>query len=181
MPPDVATRADLDRVEFQNVIDARLWAMGRTWTVDALLDTQVLRGLHRRMFGEVWRWAGDLRLRETNVGVAPGTIPVALRDLLDDARAWCEHGTYPADETALRLHHRLAQVHPFANGNGRHARLCADLLVRALGRPVFAWSGDLSGDAIGRADVTRERYLAALRAMDRDREDVAALLAFARG
>jgi Fic-DOC domain mobile mystery protein B len=176
LPSDLATRGDLDRAELENIVEARIWATGRTWTPAALLDPFAVRDLHRRMFADVWRWAGTWRRRETSIGVAPETIAVRVRDLLDDALAWVAHATYPPDEIALRLHHRLALVHPFPNGNGRHARLCADLLARSLGQPVFTWSG---GD-LGSADATRERYLAALRRMDADPDAVDALVAFAR-
>ena len=176
IPTDIATRADLDLAELENIVEARVWATGRTWTAASLLDAQALRDLHRRMFGHVWRWAGTWRRRETNIGAAPEAIQVQLRELLDDTRVWIEHGTYPADEITLRFHHRLVLLHPFPNGNGRHARLCADLLTRPLGRPAFTWSGG----ELGRVDETRERYLAALRVMDHDHDDIAALLAFAR-
>jgi Fic-DOC domain mobile mystery protein B len=176
IPSDLATRGDLDRAELENIVEGRLWAGARRWTPASLLDAAAVRDLHRRMFGQVWRWAGQWRRRETNLGVSPEAIAVAVRDTLDDARAWVEHATYPPDEVALRLHHRLVAVHPFPNGNGRHARLCADLLVRTLGRPPLTWSG---GDLVHTAAV-RDRYLAALRAMDSDRDDVTSLLDFAR-
>ena len=176
IPSDLATRGDLDRAELENIIEARIWAIRRTWTPTTLLDARALRDLHRRMFGYVWRWAGAWRRREANIGSAPEAVPVHVRDLLDDTLAWIGNSTYPPDEIALRFHHRLVLIHPFSNGNGRHARLCADLLARSLGRSVFTWSG---GD-LGHADETRESYLAALRAMDSDRDAVAALRAFAR-
>jgi Fic-DOC domain mobile mystery protein B len=95
--------------------------------------------------------------------------------LLDDVRYWAAHATYPADEIAVRLHHRIVQVHPFPNGNGRHARLLADLLVERLGERPFSWGG---GDL---ADVgtLRQRYIAALRAADA--HEIAPLLRFSRG
>ena len=176
IPTDVATRADLNLVEAENVAAARAWAATRAWTVEGLLRADVLHRLHRRMYGDVWRWAGALRRRETNIGVAPTTIAVALRDLLDDATAWVRFGTFDADVIALRFHHGLVQIHVYPNGNGRHARFCADLFARALDRPPFSWGGRELGDP----GAARDRYLTALRRMDADRDDVAALLAFAR-
>ena len=64
---------------------------------------------------------------------------MAVRQLLDDTKAWIEHKSYARDEIAVRFHHRLVQIHPFANGNGRHARLMADLLVIELGAERFSW------------------------------------------
>ena len=91
------------------------------------------------MLGDVWRWAGKLRTSERNLGIAFYEIPVALRQLLDDTKAWIEYKTYPPDEIAVRFHHRLVQIHPFPKGNGRHARLMADLLVMRLGGERFSW------------------------------------------
>ena len=125
----MATRGDLDRAELENILEARTWAASRTWKPDDLLDSHALADLHHRMFAQVWRWAGKWRSRETSIGIAPEHIQTDLRILVDDARAWTEFTTYPADEIAVRFHHRLVFIHPFPNGNGRHARLAADLLV----------------------------------------------------
>jgi len=171
----VATRGDLDRAELENILEARTWAASRTWKPDDLLDSYALADLHHRMFAQVWRWAGKWRSRETSIGIAPEHIQTDLRILVDDARAWTEFSTYPADEIAIRFHHRLVFIHPFPNGNGRHARLAADLLVRSLGCPFFTWS-QLPGVL-----PDRKRYREALQALDRDRDDVIRLLDFARG
>lgn len=176
IPTDLATRGDLDLAEAENIFAARTWAGTRRWTKDALLREEALRDLHRRMFGDVWRWAGQFRRRDTNIGVSWQVIPVELRNLLDDTKAWIDYSTYDADSVTMRFHHRLVQIHVFPNGNGRHARLAADLLARALGQPPFTWGGTTLVDM----SEARERYLAALRRLDADRDDVAALLEFAR-
>ena len=126
------------------------------------------------MFGEVWRWAGRFRMSERNLGIVFHEIPVALRQLLDDTRAWIEYQTYPPDEIAVRFHHRLVLIHSFPNGNGRHARLMADLLVMRLGGERFSWGSANLQDA----GTVRQRYIAALRAADD--QDIGPLLAFAR-
>jgi len=130
------------------------------------------------MLGDVWSWAGKLRRRDTNIGVDPLQIPVALRDLCDHTRAQIGDGTrlaYPGDELAVRFHHRLVLIHPYPNGNGRHARLATDLLVRDLDLDEFSWG---TTDIAPRGEV-RERYLAALHVADRT-QDVADLVAFVR-
>jgi Fic-DOC domain mobile mystery protein B len=126
------------------------------------------------MLGEVWRWAGKFRASEQNLGIPFYEIPVALRQLLDDAREWIEYRTYPRDEIAVRFHHRLVQIHAFPNGNGRHARLMADLLVMRLGGERFSWGSANLQDA----GAVRRRYIAALEAADN--HDIGPLLAFAR-
>jgi fido (protein-threonine AMPylation protein) len=85
------------------------------------------------------------------------------------------HAAYPPDEIACRFHHRMVWIHPFPNGNGRHARLFTDLLLeRILRQPRFSWGG-MSG--IPEGDV-RADYLAALRAADKG--DYRKLAEFAR-
>ena len=126
------------------------------------------------MLGDVWRWAGRLRTSERNIGIAYWEIPVALRQLLDDTKAWIEYNTYPPDEIAVRFHHRLVQIHAFANGNGRHSRLMADLLAMSFGGERFSWGRESLRDA----GAMRQRYIAALQAADK--HDTGPLLGFAR-
>ena len=107
------------------------------------------------MLGDVWRWAGRFRTSERNIGIDYWQIPIALRQLLDDTKAWIEYKTYPHDEIAVRFHHRLVQIHPFPNGNGRHSRFIADLLAIQLGRERFSWGRERLRDA----GAARERYI----------------------
>lgn len=127
------------------------------------------------MFGNVWRWAGERRTSGKNIGVDIWQIDAGLQDLCADYATWIEYGTYPPDEIAARFHHRLTAIHPFPNGNGRHARLMTDiLLVHLLGQPRFTWG---SGNLVNAGDC-RQQYINALRAADR--LDYSQLLAFVR-
>jgi len=168
----ITTRADLNLAEQANIDAATAWARRRRHR--DLLAEPFLRALHKRMFGAVWAWAGTYRRTARNIGVDAYRIPGELAVLLGDVRYWIADGTYPPDEIAVRLHHRLVAVHPFPNGNGRHARLMADLLVRQLGNAPFTWGGEGLID-IGQA---RRRYIDALRAADR--HNIGPLLTFAR-
>jgi Fic-DOC domain mobile mystery protein B len=114
------------------------------------------------MFGRTWRWAGKFRRTLKNIGVPPETIATELEKLLAVLSYWVEHGTYDPDEIAIRFHHRLVAIHPFSNGNGRHAREMTDRLLVHLGRPRLTW-GAATLHAPGEA---RARYLEALRAAD---------------
>ena len=120
--------------------------------------------LHKRLFGDVWRWGGTLRRTGKNIGVDPLDIAVQLRACVDDARYWLEHKTYSPVEAALRFHHRLTVIHPFPNGNGRHARIMTDaLLEKTYGVNRIDWAGGAN------LQVTSERrkfYIAALKAAD---------------
>jgi Fic-DOC domain mobile mystery protein B len=171
IPAHIAYRRELNEAEQDNIYRAQTWALA---TRRELLTEKFVKDLHRRMLGEVWRWAGKFRTSERNIGIPHYEIPTALRQLLDDAKTWIEHGSYPPDEIAVRFHHRLVQIHPFPNGNGRHARLVTDLLVMRLGAERFSWG---SADLQNVGDV-RRRYVAALQAADH--HEIAPLLAFAR-
>lgn len=171
IPSHIAFRSDLNEAEQGNIARAQDWALGRR---REMLDEKFVRELHRRMLGDVWRWAGKFRTSERNIGITHSPIPVALRQLLDDTKAWITNQTFSVDEIAVRFHHRLVKIHPFPNGNGRHARLMADLLVLSLGGKRFSWGGANLQDS---GDM-RRRYITALQAADH--HDIALLLQFAR-
>jgi Fic-DOC domain mobile mystery protein B len=139
-----------------------------------MLSEDFIRALHKRMFGDVWEWAGTFRTTERNIGVGAYRIGAELAGLLSDVRYWIEHETYQPDELAIRFHHRLVAIHPFPNRNGRHARLAADLLIERPGGERFSWGGGGLGDV----GELRARYVTALRAADN--HDIAPLMEFAR-
>jgi Fic-DOC domain mobile mystery protein B len=173
--PNLATKEELNEWERQNILEAYAWALAPSnlRRRDPLVESYI-RDLHLRMFDETWKWAGVYRTTEKTIGVPHVEIRESLATLLGDARYWLEHGTYAPDELAVRFHHRLVFIHPFANGNGRHARLMADVLAQRQLRPVFTWGG---ADLV-RADDFRRRYIEALRSADA--QDIEPLLAFAR-
>lgn len=171
IPAHIAYRAELNAAEQENIARGQDWALARKRD---LLSETFIQHLHRRMFGDVWRWAGKFRTTERNLGIPHFEIPMAVRELLQDAKTWVEHKTYPADEIAVRFHHRLVTIHPFPNGNGRHSRLMADLLVISLGGERFSWGRT----NLQQAGEVRQQYIAALRAADN--HDYGPLLRFAR-
>ena len=172
IPTHIAYRRDLNAAEQENIVRAQEWAMdGRRRD---LLSEKFVKDLHRRMLGDVWRWAGRFRTSQRNIGTDYWLIASELRQLLDDAKGWIEYASYPIDEIAVRFHHRLTQIHPFANGNGRHARLVADLLAIQHGGERFSW-GRESLRELGEA---RARYIEALRRADA--HDIGPLVTFAR-
>lgn len=171
IPSHIAYRSELNEAEEENIARAQDWAFSRRRDP---LSVRFIRDLHRQMLGEVWRWAGRFRTSERNLGIAYYEIPMAVRQLLEDTRAWVEYRTYPPDEIAVRFHHRLVQIHPFPNGNGRHSRLIADILVMSLGQERFSWGSTQLRDA----DDIRRRYIDALQAADN--QDLGPLIEFAR-
>jgi Fic-DOC domain mobile mystery protein B len=174
VPGHIATREQLDEWEAENILAGERWAAGAAKRRE-VLDDAFLRELHARMFDRTWRWAGTYRTTEKNIGIAAARIAEEVRKLVQDTTTQLDAKVAPLDEIAARFHHRLVSIHPFPNGNGRHARLLTDLLLAANGAEPFTWGRD----DLERAGEARERYLAALRAADA--RDFAPLLAFVRG
>jgi len=176
--PRISTMAELNEYEALNILSARDWAFhDRTMRSLDPLDELYVRNLHRRMFDNVWKWAGTYRQRERNIGCDPTEIVQRIPQLLANTRYWLENKTFPTDESLLRFHHQLTRIHPFANGNGRHARMIADVVAVKYGRAEFTWGA--GKDLVAQGDA-RGRYLAALRALDENENDVMSLLDFAR-
>lgn len=173
IPRHLTRRAQLDAWEQLNIAGAMAWLDGRRERPE-VLEIGFLLELHRRMFNATWRWAGAFRVTEKNLGVAPEAIREALQNLLDDTHYWIAHESFQLDEIGVRFHHRLVVIHPFVNGNGRHARLATDLLVTGLGASPFTWG---SG-SLGTSGTARARYLSALR--EADNGSMRALLEFVR-
>jgi Fic-DOC domain mobile mystery protein B len=171
IPAHIAFRAELNEAEQENIARGQDWALARKRD---LLREKFINDLHERMLGDVWRWAGKFRTTERNLGIHYFEIPMAVRALLEDVKAWIQYNTYPPDEIAVRFHHRLVQIHPFPNGNGRHARLMADLLIMSLGGERFSWGSA----SLQQAGDVRRRYIEALQAADN--HDCAPLLRFSR-
>jgi Fic-DOC domain mobile mystery protein B len=161
----VSTRQELNELEEANIQVGAEWALERAIIgrrrLD-VLDEDFLYELHRRMFDAVWEWAGQVRTTDKNIGVDKFVIRPEVRKLVEDARYWRGHGTYDADQLAVRFHHRLVAIHPFPNGNGRHARLMADLVVQQAGGKPFSWGGA----SLLETSELREAYIDALREAD---------------
>jgi len=173
--PSIATRGELDEFEQQNIENAIQWTMSRSFNTEFVFTEDFVRLLHKKMYGDVWAWAGDFRRTNKNMGVDRWQIPTELKYLLDDAKYWHENNTFSSDEMAIRFKHRIVQIHCFSNGNGRHSRLIADVIIEKIYRqPVFSWGAS----NLSAAGATRATYLKALKAADQG--EYALLLAFVR-
>ena len=171
IPGHITNQRELNEWEQLNILQGEAWADKQR---KEILSEGFVRNLHKQMFGDTWRWAGQFRKSDKNIGVDWLKISVELRKLLGDVAAQIEHTSYPPDEVAARFHHRLVAIHPFPNGNGRHARLMADLLAERLGQSRFTWGSRSLVDA----SATRQAYITALQAADA--RNYTPLLVFAR-
>ena len=168
----ITTRGELDQLEQANIVEGMQWLKKQRNT--DILSEGFVRDLHKRLFGQVWKWAGTFRKTEKNIGVDPIQIAIQLRQLLDDTRYWIEHETFPPMELAVRFHHKLVLIHLFPNGNGRHARIMADaILTKLMDAPAIDWAG---GYKLENMSERRDQYIAALRAADK--HDFSKLLEF---
>lgn len=172
IPTNISLRRELNEVEQQNILEATTWAFTQN-RADPLSE-EFAKRLHARMFGKVWKWAGNYRTSDKNIGVPRLQIQVELVRVIGDVRYWVDNKTFPPDEIAARLHHCIVLVHPFPNGNGRWSRLMADILLQRMGQKPFTWGSSGLRDA----DATRASYIAALK--EADKHDFGPLFAFVR-
>ena len=159
----ITTRGELDEFEQLGVEKANEWLWGRKLDTNKIITTEFVKELHERMFGTIWKWAGEFRTTNKNFGVDKYVIGIELKNLLDDCQYWIKNASFPEDEIAIRFSHRIVIIHPFANGNGRHSRLIADVLInKGFNKAYFTWG---SRNLIKQGDA-REQYLKALREAD---------------
>lgn len=171
IPTYITLRRELNEAEQVNIASAMKWLSSRQRNI---LDEKFLRQLHKRMFGDVWRWAGEYRKTARNIGVDAYRIGMDIAQAINDTGYWVEHETFSPDEIAIRFSHRVVAIHPFPNGNGRFSRLVGDLLAQQLGQPRFTWGSTSLIDP----SETRKTYVEVLRVADN--HDFTALIAFAR-
>jgi Fic-DOC domain mobile mystery protein B len=173
--PTIATRGELDEFEQQNIEQAVLWSLSRTFRPETVFTEDFVCALHKRMYGDVWAWAGEFRKSDKNIGVDKWQIPRELRYLLDDAKYWHANKTYSDEELTIRFKHRLVSIHCFPNGNGRHSRLMADIVIEKIFKqPLFTWG---AANLVKQGD-TRTAYLSAIKAADKG--DIEPLIKFSR-
>jgi Fic-DOC domain mobile mystery protein B len=172
IPSHIVTQSELNEWEQQNILDAQGWSFSRKNS--DILRVEYCRALHKKMFDRTWSWAGLFRKSNKNIGVFWEQVPTQLRLLLDDVQYQRDNATYPLDEIAVRFHHRLAWIHPFPNGNGRHARLTADIFLFNHEKKPFTWGKE----ALTSYGKTRKYYIEALRRADKG--DYESLFKFVR-
>ena len=159
----ISTRNDLDEFEQYNIEKAIEWSLKNKFKLEKILSEIFLRNVHTRMFGEIWTWAGKFRTTNKNIGVDKYQISIELRNLINDCGYWINNNIYDSDEIVIRFKHRLVQIHLFPNGNGRHSRLCADILIsHGLGGSIFTWGGV----SLSEKTNIRKEYLSAIYEAD---------------
>jgi Fic-DOC domain mobile mystery protein B len=171
----ISTHHELDEFEQLNIEKAVEWTIHSNFKSNQILSEKFVRSLHKRMYGEVWKWAGEFRKTEKNIGIPWIRIGVELKTLLEDCRYWIEKQTYSAEEIAIRFKHRLVSIHCFPNGNGRHSRLMADIIMESIFKEeIFTWHQS----NMVKADEIRKKYIKSLQ--EADRGNIHPLIKFAK-
>lgn len=171
----ITTQEELDEFEQLNIEKAVEWTIRTNLKAEKILTEKFIKDLHKRMYDEVWKWAGEFRRSEKNIGITWTRIGIELKNLQDDTKYWIENNTYSPEEIAIRFKHRLVSIHCFPNGNGRHSRLMADIIIESIfGKEVFSWHQS----NMVKADEKRKEYIKSLR--EADNGNIKPLIEFAK-
>jgi len=155
----VTNMKELDAAEQMNINQGLLW-LDSIKTEDYLSE-EFFKKLHLKLFGEVWKWAGEYRLSEKNIGVEPWRVASEMKKFIEDAHFWVEKNSFESwSELLAHFHHKLVFIHPFPNGNGRFSRIVTNYLCVKNDKPVPSWYLDLP------SEKRRAKYIDSLRAAD---------------
>ncbi len=163
IPKHISSQRELNEAEFANTNEVLLkYLLRKPSKRIAPFTYHWLLTLHQEMFGKVWGWAGKIRDTELNIGVKPFKIRDELQKFAGDYEAWFKHKHSPV-EISARIHHRLVWIHPFKGGNGRWARIAANIFLRQQGKLLVAWPEDELLMSVGEF---RKKYIEALKKAD---------------
>ena len=170
----ISTQGELDEFEQLNIEKAIEWTIHTNLNSERILTEKFIKDLHKKMYGDVWKWAGEFRKTHKNIGINWTQIGIELKNLIDDTKYWIEHKTFSPEEIAIRFKHRIVAIHCFPNGNGRHSRMMADIIIESIfGKEIFCWHKS----NMVKADETRKAYIKALR--EADHGNITPLIKFA--
>jgi Fic-DOC domain mobile mystery protein B len=161
--PPLTTQRQLNAFEQANISSAIEWALKSRKLKETLVTIDGIKTLHGRMFNQTWKWAGKFRQRELNMGVEWAMIAEQVKLLCDDVSYWEQNSVFNLNEIAVRFHHRLVQIHPFPNGNGRVSRLAADLFIGYRDQAPLPWGRSVN---LATESADRREYIDSLREAD---------------
>ncbi|MEA1787693.1 mobile mystery protein B [Arenibacter sp. GZD96] len=171
----ITTQKELNEFEQLNIEKAVEWTIRANLKPEKILTEKFIKDVHKKMYGDVWKWAGEFRKTDKNIGIKWPKIGMEVKNLIDDTTYWVENKTYAPEEIAIRFKHRIVAIHCFPNGNGRHSRIMADIIIESIfGREIFSWHKS----NMVRADETRRAYIKALK--EADNGNITPLIEFAQ-
>jgi len=160
IPTHISTRSELNEWETANILKAVKYHLSEKRKLT--INIQWLKKLHKEMFGESWKWAGKFRQRNLSLGIDWHNINDQIKALVDDIAYWRKNNSLSIFEQSIRIHHRLVKIHPFENGNGRHARLVSDIYLYNNNESRPIWPSD---ELIEKSNI-RDKYISALKDAD---------------
>lgn len=170
----ITTQGELDEFEQLNIEKAVEWTIHSNLKSERILSEKFIKNLHKKMYNDVWKWAGNFRKTDKNIGINWPQVGIEIRYLIDDTKYWIENETYSPEEIAIRFKHRIVAIHCFPNGNGRHSRMMADIIMESIfKKDIFSWHKS----NMVKANITRKKYISALR--EADKGNIIPLIEFA--
>lgn len=171
----ITTQSELNQFEQLNIEKAVEWSILTKFKTEKILTEQFVKDVHKKMYGDVWSWAGKFRKSDKNIGIHWTQISIELKNLLDDTKYWINNKTFTDEEIAIRFKHKIVSIHCFPNGNGRHSRLMADIIMESIfKKEAFSWNRS----NMVKTDETRKKYISALKIADNG--DIIPLIEFAK-
>lgn len=171
----ITTQGELDEFEQLNIEKAVEWTIHTKLKPENILTEKFIKDLHQKMYGDIWKWAGEFRKTEKNIGIPWTRIGIELKSLLDNTKYWMDNKIFSPEEIAIRFKHRLVSIHCFPNGNGRHSRMMADIIMESIFNvEIFSWHQS----NMVKANEIRKKYINALR--EADNGNVTPLIEFAK-
>ena len=159
----ITTQKELDEFEQLNIEKAIEWTIHANLNLEKILSEKFIKNLHKKMYGDVWKWAGEFRKSDKNIGIKWTQIGIELKNLIDGAKYWIENKTYSPEEISIRFKHKIVAIRCFPNGNGRHSRMLADIIMESIfGEKIFTWHQS----NMVKADETRKLYISTLKEAD---------------
>ena len=80
------------------------WTIHTKLKPERILTEKFVKEIHKKMYGDVWKWAGKFRKSDKNIGISWPQISIELKNLIDDTNFWIKNKTFEPEEiAALRL------------------------------------------------------------------------------
>ena len=160
----IKTRRQLNEAEFESILRVtKKYLMSKPSQKLAPFTFGWLLELHQEILGSIWSWAGEIRTTQKNIGVSANIVTAELGVIaIESEKRHSETGDLVI-ATAAEFHHRAVWVHPFEDGNGRWARLLANIWLMQHDQPVIIWP---ASDLRDTESPIRGEYIAAMKHAD---------------
>lgn len=146
----ITSKREMDRVENSEVRGCAKY-FADVVTADTHFTLDLISDIHRRIFGKIYAWAGQVRTVNVSKGgftwPPPQFLSNALIEFEDDVLKRLtplhEDSTESIARAVAEVHAEFLMIHPFRDGNGRVARIIAMLMASqaSITPPFYAFAG----------------------------------------